>query len=170
MLIPINFTFYVTIFVLMIDKTIILMPILLSIITLFCHCLCAFAIMDRFEATWPKWIAKVFKVLPFCWITKLFRKSIDAYYIWYNVVWALSCFSPHFTILALPIDGYSKYSTKEILLVYAYVLMAYSSIIIYYLSFLYQKDQNNREDRKNSDLVDRAADRSRIGKIFYNRL
>ena len=50
-LIPINFTFYVTIFVLMIDKTIILMPILLSIITLFCHCLCAFAIMDRFEAT-----------------------------------------------------------------------------------------------------------------------
>ena len=56
-------------------------------------------------------------------------------------------------MLALPIHGYSKYSTTEILLAYAYILMAYLSIIICYLSFLYEK---------NSSLVDREADRSSI--------
>ena len=83
----------------------------------------------------------------------IIHKSIDTYYIWYNFVWVLSCLSPNFTILALPIHGYSRYSTKEILLAYAYILMAYLSIIICYLSFLYEE---------HSSLVDREADRSSI--------
>ena len=135
-LLPINIVFYITVWILMIDKTIIFIPIIVSIIALFFQWFLACAIMDGFKGTHSKRIAKVFNIILFCWITKLFQKYIKPYYIWYNVVWVLTCLCPNFTMLALPIDGYSKYTTEEILLVYAYILMAYFSTVIYILSFL----------------------------------
>ena len=56
-------------------------------------------------------------------------------------------------MLALPIDGYGKYTTKEILLVYAYILMAYLSFVIYFISFLCIRG---------SDLMLRLEDESNI--------
>ena len=138
-LVPINVIYYITVWILMSHKTLILIPIIISIIVLSFQCLCAFATMGRFKGNLSDWYEWVFTNSPIWWVSELLQESVKSYYIWYNVVWVLSCLCIIYTLLALPIDGYSKYTTEEILLVYAYILMAYWSTVIYYISFLCER-------------------------------
>ena len=71
-------------------------------------------------------------------------------------------------MLALPIDGYNKYTTEEMLLAYAYILMAYLSIAIYFLSFLCERRSHLQTRLENQTSIENNISHAPIDN-FPNR-